>query len=190
MCLSIEVRKPEIVVAGGESLGLKWRVTMPHGVYYCGYVRVDRGHPWFGLNMEDVPAEVHGGITFSKADVSCPGVGKDDGWWVGFDHCHGSDIIARAEGNYVTEEEVIAEVRELCHQASLVSFGNTSSAEEIIQIDCGDASDGSSSAISEGDFIRTIINQSIRDERAIKDSYFSSNIEGRAGKSVIEAENI
>lgn len=64
---------------------------------WCGYVAVPPGHPWHGLGMHDVPAQVHGGITYADAcqgdicHVAKPGE-PDDVWWIGFDCSHHGDL--------------------------------------------------------------------------------------------------
>src|SRR5438132_5160947 len=54
-------------------------------MHRCGYVRVPPAHPWHGQSDEDIPAEVHGGLTFAELE---PCEHEDGvGWWIGFD-CH------------------------------------------------------------------------------------------------------
>lgn len=66
-----------------------------HGAL-CGYVAVPPGHPWHGKGYDDVPADAHGGLTYSEAcsgricHVPKPGE-PDNVWWLGFDHAHSGD---------------------------------------------------------------------------------------------------
>ncbi len=73
---------------------------------WCGYVGVAEGHPHFGKNYDDVPAEVHCGLTFSDACQPAaveargichvPGPGEPDHvWWLGFDCAHCYDYSPR-----------------------------------------------------------------------------------------------
>ena len=87
MCLPIKVNRPELVISEGEYLGFEWVTVRNTMGFRCGYVKVDKGHPWYGLRYDDVDADVHGGITFAEEDVPC-GKGEDDGYWVGFDCGH------------------------------------------------------------------------------------------------------
>lgn len=89
MCLSIEVDRPECVLAKGEHAGFEWVVAHNNFGHRCGYVRVPGGHPWHGKH-DSIDAEVHGGLTFSQADKPC-GKGDDDAWWLGFDCAHSCD---------------------------------------------------------------------------------------------------
>jgi hypothetical protein len=50
-----------------------------------GYVILHRGHPYFGVEYDDIPVEVHGGLTFSEPDEVY------DTWIVGFDTAHVDD---------------------------------------------------------------------------------------------------
>ena len=88
MCLPILVHRPDALLNRGEHLCHEWVVVHNGNGYRCGYVKVLPDHPWFGLDWDDVPADAHGGITFSRADTPCDAAGPDDGWWVGFDCAH------------------------------------------------------------------------------------------------------
>jgi len=69
----------------------------------CGYVGVERRHPFFEKNSADIDFDVHGGLTFSgpcsegdEKNSIChiPGEGESDHvWWFGFDCAHGSDLL-------------------------------------------------------------------------------------------------
>lgn len=91
-----------------------------------GYVQLPEGHPWLdGEKYEDdwnIPAEVHGGITFRDRDNR----------WVGFDTAHGgdhwpqfgpaSDWVLRFYNEDLhqwTPEELVAEVDSLAEQAAV-----------------------------------------------------------------------
>lgn len=64
---------------------------------WCGYVAVPPGHPFHGVDSDDVPVEVHGGLTYSNlcCDEIChvPKPGEPDNvYWLGFDCAHAWDI--------------------------------------------------------------------------------------------------
>lgn len=70
---------------------------------WCGYVGVPGGHRAFNRNYDDIPAVVHGGLTYSDfcQPVSDPSIGichtPQKGrvaaiWWVGFDCNHFQDF--------------------------------------------------------------------------------------------------
>jgi hypothetical protein len=69
----------------------------PMGVW-CGYVGIPPEHPDHGGDYNDVPVEVHGGLTYGRAcdpHVAChvPAPGESDAfWWFGFDCGHGFDV--------------------------------------------------------------------------------------------------
>jgi hypothetical protein len=76
-------------------------VRSPLG-HLCGYVGVDPGHPWHGVDydaIEPSPA-VHGGLTYSARcqggiePAICHEVAgdRDDVWWFGFDCAHWRDL--------------------------------------------------------------------------------------------------
>ena len=67
----------------GEHHGIQWAVAAaPIYGAINGYVRIPKGHPWSGLDYDDVEPrpDVHGGLTYGK-----------DGWF-GFDTLHAGDL--------------------------------------------------------------------------------------------------
>ncbi|HWC37767.1 MAG TPA: hypothetical protein VG476_04520 [Acidimicrobiales bacterium] len=66
----------------------------------CGYVAVAPGHPAYECHYDAVPAEVHGGLTYSDhcrppiCHIPEPGE-PDDVWWLGFDCAHAYDFIPK-----------------------------------------------------------------------------------------------
>ena len=133
MCLSIKINRPECVLSEGEHAGFKFTTVHNGGGFRCGYVRIPLGHPWHGLDYEQVephPA-VHGGLTFAEADVPCDADGPDNAWWLGFDCAHsgdatdpslpGSSRFWRRDGTVRTQEYVENECRNLCEQAAKVT---------------------------------------------------------------------
>lgn len=134
MCLSIEVDKPECVLAKGEHLGHEWVVVHNLSGYRCGYVRVAKGHPWHGVDYHKIAADVHGGLTFAEPDKPCGKGEADDAYWVGFDCAHYNDLPDpelpeppperrwpspwEDTGTIRTQQFVEAECRLLCEQAA------------------------------------------------------------------------
>lgn len=68
----------------------------------CGYVGLPPGHRWHGADYDDVPAEVHGGLTYAGpcqdgresgwGICHAPEPGRPaDVWWLGFDCAHAWD---------------------------------------------------------------------------------------------------
>ena len=91
MCLPMAMTRPNDVLSQGEHAGLEW-LTMHNGLgFRCGYVRLPAGHPWYGMNYDDIPADVHGGLTYAGYDEPCDKPGNDDAYWIGFDCAHSGD---------------------------------------------------------------------------------------------------
>lgn len=128
MCLSVALHRPDDVLSKGEHLGFQWMTVHNCMGYRCGYIRLPQGHPWHGMDDCDVPADVHGGITFSEADEPCDAPGPDTDWWIGFDCAHAGDApdpslpgyraFLRSFGTIRTQSYVEAECRRLCEQAA------------------------------------------------------------------------
>jgi hypothetical protein len=97
VCNPVSTARPDLLLAGGVHLGFEWEVTSNRTGYRCGYVRIPPGHPWHGLDYDDVKTldgchpDVHGGLTFAEPDVHCGKGGPDDAWWLGFDCAHAGD---------------------------------------------------------------------------------------------------
>jgi hypothetical protein len=73
---------------------------------WCGYVGVPPGHRHHGADYDDVPVDVHHGLTYAApcepdddrshveriCHVPAPGE-PDDVWWFGFDCAHYTDVV-------------------------------------------------------------------------------------------------
>lgn len=81
MSLRPEHLEEEQVHSRGEHLGIPWVVAKaPMFGALNGYVRLPEGHPWHGLDYEEIEVDVHGGVTYHS------------GGWIGFDTLHFADI--------------------------------------------------------------------------------------------------
>lgn len=57
-----------------------------YGGYWCGYIEIPKGHPWFGKEMDQLDVDCHYGLSYAqKSDES-------DDWVIGFDCAHSGDI--------------------------------------------------------------------------------------------------
>jgi len=114
---------PEYLVKRWTAHGLDCAIMRGPGSL-CGYVRVPEGHPYDGLEYDDLRVEVHGGLTFRwKA--------KEGGMWFGFDCAHAGDWTGyysdkegdskkpygyEHPGQIWTAEDVAAETEKLAKQ--------------------------------------------------------------------------
>ena len=64
-------------------------IITPMG-HRCGYVGVPVGNQHHGKKYDDVPVNVHGGLTYSTGKSDYP-VPSDDLWWLGYDCLHVGD---------------------------------------------------------------------------------------------------
>lgn len=79
-----------------------------------GYVIIPKGHRFHGKHYDEIPVDVHGGLTFSEyaSDLGWPELADEsDGWVVGFDTGHFADNASRW-----TKENVIKETEYLKQQ--------------------------------------------------------------------------
>jgi len=76
--------------------------TNPHG-WGNGYVRICEGHPFYGKEYDEIPVDVHGGLTYSALTVD-DGKFFTKGFWIGFDTAHHSDTLSKWPKDAVYEE--------------------------------------------------------------------------------------
>lgn len=68
-----------------------------------GYVHLPKGHKWYGVDYDDIPVDIHGGLTYAREE--------DDHWVIGFDTAHYQDN----KQNW-SKEAVEAETQRLLEQ--------------------------------------------------------------------------
>ena len=51
-----------------------------------GYVVLPEGHRYYGKNYDDIPVEIHGGLTYSEFE-------EEHGYMIGFDCAHFMDLV-------------------------------------------------------------------------------------------------
>lgn len=107
----------------------------PIGGAWCGYVAVPPGHPWHGLRVSALAADVnvHGGLTFASpcheaedgtgiCHVPEPGEPVDV-WWLGFDCAHhpGDFDPGRVRVSPTLEDEVYRTVEYVAAQVTALA---------------------------------------------------------------------
>lgn len=93
---------------------------------WCGYVAIPQGHPWHGVDYDDIDADVHGGLTYASNHK--PLHEPDGNWWIGFDCGHAPDKIpgmgfAFHDGTYRDLGFVKGEIFKLFKQAVAARAG-------------------------------------------------------------------
>src|ERR1700691_429954 len=58
---------------------------------WCGYVCIGDKHPWRNMKYEEIPAEVHGGLTYGELNT------YHDMYEIGFDCGHSGDLMPSFE---------------------------------------------------------------------------------------------
>jgi len=108
-----------------EATGMACMIVRNSMGALCGYVAVDRGHPYYGKDYNFLDVECHGGLTYANecsghvCHVPEPGE-PDDVWWFGFDCGHSWDFIPSysdgGDGTYRDLKYVRREVTFLARQ--------------------------------------------------------------------------
>jgi len=127
--------EPDLVRFGAHGIRCVVRRVKDLG-HLCGYVQLPEGHPWACLGY-DVPAVVHGGVTYSEISEHFGG-----GHWIGFDCAHSGDLspglgVSFQRGEYRDIEYVKGEVYSLAAQVQAVMlhakrFGSVSEQAEAV----------------------------------------------------------
>jgi hypothetical protein len=99
------------------SLGLVQTMFNERG-WGNGYVCLPAGHRWWGMEYDDIPVSVHGGLTFATfaEKLDWPEIDRSrvlpDDYVIGFDTRHYGDSLKR----WPNAESVMAEVNRLIEQ--------------------------------------------------------------------------
>lgn len=88
---------------------------------WCGYVRIPENHVVYKKGYTELDIECHGGLSFS--DFGLPNHPEEQGWFIGFDCAHCTDIAPEMffyfgfdGGTYRTKEYVIEELKNIVIQ--------------------------------------------------------------------------
>lgn len=71
-----------------------------------GYVLIPEGHKYYGLDYDEIPVNVHGGLTFAEHIKDDDRGNFSDGFWVGFDTAHHNDNMTNWPKSRVLEETI------------------------------------------------------------------------------------
>jgi len=90
---------------------------------FNGYVAVPKGHVAWGVDYDDLPIEVHGGLTFGQVGRNSDNWPDDSLWWFGFDTYHAGDYVEytseiKIDGRKWSLEDVIGETETMAAQFS------------------------------------------------------------------------
>jgi hypothetical protein len=114
-----------------EYEGYKCRVIRPfpynkndaHNLFHlCGYVGLPKKHKYYNKGYDDIPVEVHGGLTFSEDTLQRQP--EKNLWWIGFDCAHSGDVAhfyfnpptIREDETYKDMKYVETEIKSLVDQ--------------------------------------------------------------------------
>lgn len=113
--------KKSITEKKWQSHGFKCKVIFVRRSHRCGYVGIPKGHVAYDKDYDDLPIEVHGGLTYGQ-------IGEDGLNWFGFDCAHlgdkTKDDFPSLEENehFWTLEEVVKETEQMAQQFSKLTL--------------------------------------------------------------------
>jgi len=104
--------KKSIIEKEWEAYGFKCKVIFVRQSHRCGYVGIPKGHVAYDKRYDELPIEVHGGLTYGEVE-------EDGLKWFGFDCAHLEDATASSpSGHFWTLEEVVEETEKMAKQFS------------------------------------------------------------------------
>lgn len=59
------------------------------GLHPCAYVKLPKGHKYYGLDYDDIPVDCHCGPTYAESYLDI--IPLNSGWWIGWDYGHCCD---------------------------------------------------------------------------------------------------
>lgn len=96
------------------------------GTHPTAYIKIPENHCVYNYeNYNDVPLDVHGGLTFMDDYLHVGETSKDivEGKFIGWDYAHAGDYAGYYEDNPIwedekkwTTQEIFEEVKEACYQ--------------------------------------------------------------------------
>lgn len=72
-----------------------------------GYIAIPKSSSWHGMEYDDIPVDVHGGLTYAGLASNAsfkPDDIDDSDWIIGFDTCHFNDDEYSCDKEYVINE--------------------------------------------------------------------------------------
>ena len=86
--------------------------------HLCGYVILTKDNKFWSKDYDEIPVQVHGGLTYASVD-------DNDNWVVGFDCAHSGDLVPsfqkvhlNVNDIYRDKEYVVSECESLAEQLS------------------------------------------------------------------------
>ena len=98
-----------------ENTGLDCLIVRGPSGALCGYVGVPEDHKYYEVDYQEVPVDIHGGLTFSNKCANVEDTTKhvchpiEDAanhpvWWLGFDCAHLYDITPNRDEYFIEYE--------------------------------------------------------------------------------------
>lgn len=146
--------EPDKVQWIDPSTDLDCLIVRNHMGALCGYVGVPPEHPFFNAPYDDVPVDVHGGLTFAGecdpsegADKIChvAAPGRAEVYWLGFDCGHFSDLVPamlhdaapphpRYGPHYRNLAFVVSEIEDLAEQLAALASEHDAAVKSIAKM--------------------------------------------------------
>lgn len=96
--------------------------VMSLGTHPCCYIKLPQGHKYYETHYNDIPLEVHGGLTYGEKSLQViRNVFDESGYWIGWDYAHYGDYYGASShelGKRWSIEELEKECRDAIDQLS------------------------------------------------------------------------
>ena len=81
-----------------DMIGVSYILSQIERGFGNGYVCLPKWHPYFKVHYDNIPVNVHGGLTFSHYDE------HENMWVIGFDTSHAGDSLTNCSFEYIKEQ--------------------------------------------------------------------------------------
>lgn len=113
--------KASITEKEWESEGFKCKVIFARQSHRCGYVGVPKGHIAYDKDYDELPIDVHGGLTYGSIEGTV--------CWFRFDCAHLGDKMAEmpelsSKDHFWSLEETIKETEQMAKQFKKLTLRN------------------------------------------------------------------
>lgn len=119
-----------------EYKGYRCAVLFQPMCHRCGYIEIPKDSKYFNVAYDDIPIDVHGGLTYGRDYLSEVSKQEDGTYWIGWDYAHYMDCndYESALEYYKDDEKAVEQIlrmKEIMSYSEGWSYSQTS-----VECDC------------------------------------------------------
>jgi len=90
--MKYQVQRMISVLDKGIKNGFPWFV-LSQGTHPTAYISLPKGHKYYGKGYDEIPIDVHGGLTYADSDFYFNPIVIKNLWFIGWDYAHAGDFL-------------------------------------------------------------------------------------------------